>query len=218
MKKAFYPIVLTVSLMIAPLHAEFRSWTNNEGVKVDAELVKAESGNVTLRLRNGKLSTFTQSKLSPADQDFIKENKESKSAPNTPQAEPTVEANRRAKWLSKMEKAQEQSKETGLPIFTLFTGTSWCPYCIQLEDEVFSKAEFKTFANQNLVLLILDFGPGGVPSSKKDGILAKEFGVTGYPSYFLIDTAGKRLASGGYHKGINPKGFAEWVKSASPKK
>ena len=215
MKKSISSFILSVSFLIHPLHAEYRKWINTEGATIDAELVKVEGDNVTLRLRSGKTSTFAQSKLSAADQEFLKTQA---SKPAAEETKATVDADRKAKWLTKMEKAQEQSKETGLPILVLFTGTSWCPYCIKLEKEVFSESAFKTFADQNLVLLMLDFGPGGAPNNKKDEKLAKEFGVTGFPAYFLTDAAGKKLAQGGYHAGINPDEFAKWAKDAAAKK
>ncbi len=222
MKTSISWLILSAALLILPAHAESRTWTNTEGVAIDAEYVKSDSDNVTLRLRNGKQTTFAQSKLSAADQTVIKELKAKEAAAPaaaaTPEAKPTVESNRKAKWLTKMDKAQEQAKETGLPILVLFTGTSWCPYCIKLEKAVFSESAFETFANQNLVLLKLEFGPGGTAESKKDETLQKEFGVKGFPTYFLTDAAGTKLAQGGYHDGINPSVFGEWVKKSAPKK
>lgn len=221
MKKSISWLIFGAPLLILPVHAEFRTWTNTEGVAIEAEFVKVESDNVTLRLRNGKLATFPQAKLSAADQTVIKDSKakETAEAPAAnSEAKPVVAADRRAKWLSKMDKAQEQAKETGLPILVLFTGTSWCPYCIKLEKEVFSESAFSKFADQNLVLLKLEFGPGGTPENRKDGALAKEFGVKGYPTYFLVDATGSKLAQGGYHDGINPAEFGEWVKKSAPKK
>lgn len=218
MKKILYALAVIISISSNSLDAQSRSWTNLEGIKIEGELVKATGDNVTLRLRSGKSATFAKTKLSPADQDFIKQSEATSPTTTTAEAKPTVDSNRKARWLAKMDKAQEQSKATGLPIFVLFTGTSWCSYCIKLEEAVFSKAEFKTFADKNLVLLKLDFGPGGSPSNKKDETLAKEFGVTGYPTYFLTDAEGKRLASGGFTEGINPTKFTSWVNSAIPKK
>jgi thiol:disulfide interchange protein len=217
MKKSIPCLLLAAAFLSQPLHAEYRTWVNTEGAKIEAEFVKMEGDDVTLKLRSGKVTTFSQSKLSAADQEFLKtETSKPEAASDDPK--PTVAADRKAKWLNKMDKAQEQSKETGLPILVLFTGTSWCPYCIKLEDEVFSKSEFKSFANQNLVLLMLDFGPGGAASSKKDEKLQKEYKVSGFPTYFLTDSSGKQLAKGGYHDGINPDKFAEWVTKAAPKK
>lgn len=229
MKRTLSGLFLAFACSSLPLHAEFRSWTNTDGVKIEAELVKAGGSDVTLKLRTGKITTFPQSKLSFADRDFIKANKDEASASSASEKtatasassdtpKPTVPSDRKAKWLTKMDKAQEQAKETGLPILVLFTGTTWCPYCIKLEKEVFSQSEFQTFANQNLVLLMLDYGPGGAPNSKKDEKLKEEFKVKGFPNYFLTDATGKQLASGGYNDGINPAKFAEWAKAASPKK
>ncbi|MBJ7424367.1 MAG: thioredoxin family protein [Akkermansiaceae bacterium] len=196
------------------LNAEYRIWTNSTGATVDADLVKADSENVTLKLRNGKLSTFPQVKLSEADRAFIK----SLPPPSTDSPQVTATADRKAKWLTKLEKAQEESKLTGLPILMLFTGTSWCPYCVKLEDAVFSQKAFKNFANEKLVLLLLDFGPGGTAKSKDHETLQSEYGVTGFPTYFLIDASGKKLAKGGYNDKINPEVFAEWVNQASTAK
>ena len=200
------------------LRAEFRNWTNSEGKTVDAELIKVDGDNVTLRLRNGKTTPYSQAKLSEADRDYITKN---------PPADPTAksgtttpgkaDANRKAKWLTKMTKAKEESKATGLPILVLFTGTTWCPYCIKLEKAVFSQKEFTTFANENLVLLKLDFGPGGRTDDKDHAKLQQEFGVGGFPTYFLTDAEGTKLAQGGYSGGIDPEKFASWVKSAKPK-
>lgn len=215
MKTRIFQLVCIATALMSPLHAEFRNWTNSEGVKIDAEFVKSEGDNVTLRLRSGKLATVSQAKLSEADREFVKTSNVPAPVAATPQ--PAPEANRKAKWLDKMDKAQEQAKQTGLPILVLFTGTSWCPYCIKLEKSVFSQKEFQSFADQNLVLLKLEFGPGGASKSKKDQTLQKEYGVKGFPTYFLIDGTGKHLDQGGFHDGINPQVFAGWVKAAHKK-
>lgn len=215
MRKPICTVLIAVAASLAPLHAEFRTWTNTAGVAIQGEFVKAGGDNVTLRLRNGKLTTFAQSKLSLMDQEIIKASAE-KPAPEAAETKASVDPKRKAKWLTKMNKAQDQAKETGLPILVLFTGTTWCPYCIKLEKAVFSESEFKSFADQNLVLLILDYGPGGTPKNKKDGELSKEFGVSGFPTYFLTDATGKKLAQGGYQDGINPEKFADWVKKSAP--
>ena len=213
MKTTLLHLLCFASIPMSSLRAEFRTWSNSEGSKLDAEWVKTEGENVTFRLRNGNLTTFSETKLSAADRDFLKKN--NAQAPQEPQ--PAVNADRKAKWQTKLSRAQEESKETGLPILMLFTGTSWCSYCIKLEKEVFAETAFKTFANENLVLLILDYGPGGTASGREQKKLQQDYGVSGFPSYFLTDASGAKLAKGGYHEGINPEGFAKWVKDASPK-
>lgn len=174
-------------------------------------MVKVEGDKVTLRLADGKLVSFPQSKLSAADRDFLK----TAPAPEPPKSSFGA-GNRNARWLTTMEKAKEEAKQTGLPILVLFTGTSWCPYCVKLEREVFKKKEFKEFANERLVLLSLEFEAGGKAKNATNAKLQQEFRVQGFPTYFLCDADGKPKAGGGYHQGITPEAFAQWVKQAAP--
>jgi len=204
--------------LASPLFAEMRKWTNTTGTVIEAEFVKAESGSVTLRLKNGKTSTFSETKLSPADQEFIKT---ASAAPATASVEASpaktgnVPANRKAKWLNKMDRAKKEAAETGLPILLLFTGTDWCPYCMHLESEILSQREFKEFANQNLVLLKVELAPGGGLTSKADEALAKEYGK-GAPKYLVLDPTGKQLAAQrGYSKGTPMQSVLDWIKKAS---
>lgn len=214
-KSSFVSLLLPAFWLLSQhsAFADFRTWTNSTGVKIEAEFVKTEGGNVTLRMRSGKTSTFSETKLSAEDREFLKT---ASAAPAADDAKPAVaDANRKAKWLTKMDKAKKEAEETGLPILVLFTGTEWCPYCIKLENEVFEKKDFKDFADKSLVLLKLDFPAGGEAKNKADEKLAQEFGVKGFPKYFLTDASGKPHASGGYQNGIDPEKFAAWVKSSS---
>ena len=57
------------------------------------------------------------------------------------------------KWLDSFDEAIKESKKTGKPILANFTGSDWCGWCIRLDKEVFSKSEFKEWADKNVVLL-----------------------------------------------------------------
>lgn len=221
----FFGLLVFWGLSISAPCGEFRNWTNSEGKNVEAELMKVDGDNITLRLRNGKTTPYLQSKLTEADREYIKQqpptdiasNPEPTEKTEKPAETPKVDAKRKAKWLTKMSRATTEAKETGLPILVLFTGTTWCPYCIKLESAVFDKKEFTTYANTNLVLLKLDYGPGGSTNNKDQKQLQTEYGVKGFPKYFLIDSSGKQLSNGGYHDGITPESFTTWVNSALSK-
>src|SRR5690625_2238264 len=60
-------------------------------------------------------------------------------------------------WMVDIEKAHEESVRTGKPIMANFTGSDWCGWCKRLTASVFSKQEFKDWAEDNVVLLELDF-------------------------------------------------------------
>lgn len=53
--------------------AEMRTWTDNQGRKIEAEMVKVADGKVHLELAGGKLVPFPIQMLSKPDQDFVKE-------------------------------------------------------------------------------------------------------------------------------------------------
>ncbi len=117
-------------------------------------------------------------------------------------------------WFISYEEAVKQSKATGKPIMTNFTGSDWCGWCIRLKDEVFSKDEFKAWAKENVVLLELDF-----PRAKKlDPAIAaqnKELGakyaVRGYPTILFLGADGEVLGKSGYREG----GPVAWTANAS---
>lgn len=55
------------------------------------------------------------------------------------------------------EQAQLRSNSESKPLLLIFSGSDWCKPCILLKNEVLSSEEFKEFANDNLVLVNLDF-------------------------------------------------------------
>ena len=60
-------------------------------------------------------------------------------------------------WHDNLEKALVISKKEKKPIMMFFTGSDWCGWCIRLQKEVFFKEDFKKWAQENVVLLELDF-------------------------------------------------------------
>ena len=93
-------------------------------------------------------------------------------------------------WLVNLDEAYQESQKTGKPIMANFTGSDWCGWCKRLSAAVFVKPEFKKWADQNVVLLELDF-----PRRKKipDEIrqqnagLQRAFKVRGYPTVWVFN-------------------------------
>ena len=124
-------------------------------------------------------------------------------------------------WVEDYEKGVAQAKKEGKIALVDFTGSDWCGWCIKLDKEVFSKAEFKKYAKDNLVLIEIDFPQlKPLPRNKqeKHDALAKEHGIKGFPSVVLLDAAGKKIGQLGYMEG-GPEAFIaaiEKVKGATP--
>lgn len=121
-----------------------------------------------------------------------------------------------ALWLTNYQQALAQAAKEKKNVLIDFTGSDWCPPCIQMEKEVLSQREFMAFAKNNLVLLKLDF-----PRRKKlspeekeqNHKLGQQFAIEGFPTYVLVDPTGKELKrQSGYLEG-GPKKFIEWAKS-----
>jgi len=93
-------------------------------------------------------------------------------------------------WLVKLDEAFEESQATGKPIMANFTGSDWCGWCIRLEKAVFSKEEFKSWAEDNVVLLELDFPRrSAIPEEirQQNGGLQQAFKVRGFPTVWVFN-------------------------------
>jgi len=107
-------------------------------------------------------------------------------------------------WTSDILAAIQESEKTGKEILLNFTGSDWCIWCHRLRDEVFYTKEFKKYADENLILVFLDF-PNGIKQSdeviKQNQVLASVFGVQGYPTIWLMDSTLLPLMKTGYREG-----------------
>lgn len=121
-------------------------------------------------------------------------------------------------WGTDYKAALEQAAKANKPVLLDFTGSDWCGWCIKLDKETFSKPEFKSFAEKNLVLVEVDF-PNSKPQSaavkKQNEELQAKFGVEGFPTLVLLNSEGKEIARNvGYLAG-GPKGLIGWVEKAT---
>ena len=120
-----------------------------------------------------------------------------------------------ANWLTDIKAAQDQARSQNKLILVNFTGSDWCPWCIRLKNEVFSKPEFASFADANLVLLEVDFPrrkPMSPDAKKANGKLADQYKVGGYPTVHVLDADGQSLGQTGYSPG-GPNPFVAKIKS-----
>ena len=75
-------VLLTLFLSVV-CNAELRTWTAVNGKEVEAEFVSNSDGQVTLKMKTGKVFKVPIDKLSKADQDFL----QAKSSPKKPTKE-----------------------------------------------------------------------------------------------------------------------------------
>jgi thioredoxin-related protein len=119
-------------------------------------------------------------------------------------------------WGNNYKAALAMAAKENKKVLLDFTGSDWCPACIQLKKDVFDTPEFQNFADKNLVLMEVDF-PAGSPLShqvkNQNDKLQEQYDVLGLPTLILLDPQGKVIKqNAGYLPG-GPQAFIDWVNS-----
>jgi thioredoxin-related protein len=125
-------------------------------------------------------------------------------------------------WHTDLNKAIELANKEKKPLMLFFTGSDWCGWCVKLQKEVFKQNEFKKWAQDNVILVEVDFPRANIQSEEikaQNRNLQQQFGVRGYPTCWFVKADklkdGKvnftQLGSKGYEAG----GPMNWVNSAT---
>ena len=106
-------------------------------------------------------------------------------------------------WFTDYQQAQQEAKAKKLPMFLLFTGSDWCPWCKKLDKDTLKTSKFKKFTQGKVILVYLDFPretklPKNIVKQNED--LAKKFEIQGFPTIVITDVNGKQLGQLGYAK------------------
>lgn len=118
-------------------------------------------------------------------------------------------------WQDNLESALQKAKQENKAVLVNFTGSDWCQWCIRLSNEVFSQPEFEDYANENLILVRLDF-PRNIEQSVETKMynnqLAQRFGIEGFPTILLFNSSGNLVLRTGYQPG-GPVNYVNHLKS-----
>lgn len=118
-------------------------------------------------------------------------------------------------WLVKIDEAYAESKKTGKPILANFTGSDWCGWCKRLTAAVFVKDDFKKWADENVILLELDYPrrktlPDDIRNQNAQ--LQQAFKVRGFPTVWVFNLD-KDAENGNFNiEGLGQTGFRKTVK------
>ena len=127
------------------------------------------------------------------------------------------------KWYTNVKEAVTVSKKEKKPLMLFFTGSDWCGWCIRLQNEVLKTPEFNKWAQDNVVLVELDF-PRRTPQSdeikNQNNQLQQVFGIQGFPTVFFakanVNKEGKISFEGLGNTGYVAGGPAAWLAVADP--
>lgn len=109
-------------------------------------------------------------------------------------------------WIADFDVAVEAAREQEKDLFVDFTGSDWCGWCIRLDEEVFSHDEFLTAAQEDYVLVKLDYPRGDeakalVPNPERNEELSTRYNIRGFPTILLMTADGDVFGQTGYQPG-----------------
>jgi thioredoxin-related protein len=123
-----------------------------------------------------------------------------------------------AGWETDIEMAKAKAAQEHKLILLNFSGSDWCGPCIRLHNEIFEKEAFKSFADNNLVLVNADFprlkkNQLSKEQQKKNDLLADKYNDKGsFPYTVLLDAEGKLIKAWDGFPQSSPEQFVSQVK------
>lgn len=116
-------------------------------------------------------------------------------------------------WMTDFEAAKSKAASEQKPMLLDFTGSDWCGWCVKLDKEVFSQDAFKSYAEESLVLVELDFPRGKEQSEalkKQNRALKEKYKIRGYPTIVILTPEGDLIEKTGYQRG-GPEAYVQHI-------
>lgn len=96
-------------------------------------------------------------------------------------------------WTAAQERAQMENKQ----ILVVLTGSEWCAPCKKMDKNVFENEQFITYAQQNLILFLVDLPGGGLVMNSKVyqdyQFFKNKYDAKALPSLILTDARGLKI-------------------------
>jgi thioredoxin-related protein len=118
-------------------------------------------------------------------------------------------------WFTNFNEAKAKAIKEQKPMLIDFTGSDWCGWCIKLDEEVFSQADFQEFASASLVLVEIDFPKNKVQSDElkvQNKALAEKYSIRGFPTILLLSPEAELIEKTGYQSG-GAKAYVSHIQS-----
>lgn len=94
-------------------------------------------------------------------------------------------------WSVDLNRAFLRAKTENKYVLVEFTGTDWCPPCVTMRNNVFSKKEFVAAASKKFILVELDVPKGDQALKQKNAPLAEKYKIVRFPTVILFTPKGK---------------------------
>jgi thioredoxin-related protein len=96
-------------------------------------------------------------------------------------------------WNQAKELAERENKK----ILIILTGSEWCAPCKKMDKNVIANAAFKKYAEEHLILFLIDLPGGGLVMNSKvyqDYVrFKKQYQTNALPALILVDKNGDKI-------------------------
>ena len=115
-------------------------------------------------------------------------------------------------WFKKYDEALAEAQRVKKPLLLSFTGSDWNKTSIKLQDEIFSKNEFRKWAKKRVILLDCDLPRKNISDElrNQNRKLAGKYGAEKTPSVILLSYEEKVIGQTTYYEG-GPTAWTERV-------
>lgn len=117
-------------------------------------------------------------------------------------------------WFTDFEVASQVAEHEGKAMMVNFTGSDWCGWCHKLDGDVFSKPQFKEWAQESVVPVKLDYPRGfELPEWQRaqNVSIAEKYQVQGFPTILFMNADGEVIGQSGV---LQEEGVGPWVRNA----
>jgi thioredoxin-related protein len=99
--------------------------------------------------------------------------------------------------ITEWKEAKELAKKENKRILIILTGSEWCAPCKKMDKKVIENPEFEKYAEQNLIVFLIDLPGGGLVSNSKvyqDYVkFENKYQTNALPSLILTENNGTKI-------------------------
>lgn len=96
-------------------------------------------------------------------------------------------------WVANVDDAISKARDENKSVLLSFVGSDWCPPCIAMHRDVFSKTEFINKAAEQYILVHVDLPRGDEALAEKNRPYAEKYGIEAFPTVVLLDSDGREF-------------------------
>jgi thiol:disulfide interchange protein len=121
-------------------------------------------------------------------------------------------------WTTNLDSALSSAKKNKKFVLAQFTGSDWCPPCMMIHKEVFSKSSFTGPASKKFILVKIDMPKANKSLTLKNRKVMRDYKVTGVPTVLLFGDDGREFSRFGAAQYPTVDGFLDKLREELKKK